>query len=123
MKYVCLVHFPPEAVESLSPEALKSLQTESGAYDDELARGGQLLTAQALQSPGTAVLVKVREGKVSTTDGPYADTKEHLGGFILLEARDLNDALRLAAGIPLARLGTIEVRPIYEYRASGGSGA
>jgi hypothetical protein len=123
VKYVCLVHFPPEAVESLEPAALRALQSESQAYDEELVRGGHLLTAQALQSPGTAVLVKVRSGKVSTTDGPFADTKEHLGGFILLEARDLNDALRLAAGIPLARLGTIEVRPVYEYKASAGSGA
>ena len=75
----------------------------------------QPVHAEALQGPESATSVRVRGGKVSTTDGPFAETKEHLGGFILVEARDLNEALRIAAGIPLARLGaTIEVRPVYE---------
>lgn len=67
-----------------------------------------------MQAPESAVLVRVREGRLSTTDGPFVETKEQLGGFILIEARDMNEAIRLAAGIPLARLGTIEVRPIYQ---------
>jgi hypothetical protein len=114
MKYVCLVFFAPELLDRMSPDELRTLQRESGEYDRELQAGGHLLAAEALQSPDTAVLVKVRAGKVSTTDGPFAETKEHLGGFILVEARDLNDAIRIASGIPLAHLGTIEVRPIYE---------
>jgi hypothetical protein len=113
MKYMCLVHFPPEALKSLPAADRKVLGVESLEYDEQLKAAGQLLAAEALQSPDTAVLVRVRGGNVSTTDGPYAETKEHLGGFILVEARDLNDAIRIASGIPLARLGTIEVRPIY----------
>lgn len=123
VKYVCLVHFAPEALESLNETDKASLDEQSLAYDEELKAGGQLIVAEALQSPDTAVLVKVRSGKISTTDGPFAETKEHLGGFILIEARDLNDAIRVAGGIPLARLGTIEVRPIYEFGpAQGGAG-
>jgi hypothetical protein len=114
MKYVCLVHFAPELLDRMPPAELQDLQQRSLAYDEELVDRGTLIVAEALQSPGTAVLVKVRDGNVSTTDGPFIETKEHLGGFILIDARDLNDAIRVAAGIPLARLGTIEVRPIYQ---------
>jgi hypothetical protein len=114
MKYVCLVHFAPELLERMAPAELSEMQRESSEYDAELKARGQLVAAEALQSPDTAVLVQVRGGSISNTDGPFAETKEHLGGFILVEARDLDDALRIAAGIPLARLGTIEVRPIYQ---------
>ncbi|WP_438015378.1 YciI family protein [Sorangium sp. So ce315] len=114
MKYVCLVHFAPEALSSLNEEEKRALDARSIAYNEELIAGGHLIAAEALQSPDSAVLVKVRGGKVSTTDGPFAETKEQLGGFILIEARDLNEAIRVASGIPLAALGTIEVRPIYE---------
>ncbi|WP_437631573.1 YciI family protein [Sorangium sp. So ce854] len=114
MKYVCLVHFAPEALSSLNEEEKRALDARSIAYDEELVAGGHLIAAEALQSPDSAVLVKVRGGKVSTTDGPFAETKEQLGGFILIEARDLNEAIRVASGVPLAALGTIEVRPIYE---------
>ena len=69
---------------------------------------------QALQPVDTATTVRVRNGKLSTTDGPFAETKEQLGGFILIEARDLNEAIQVAAKIPLARQGSIEVRPIRE---------
>jgi hypothetical protein len=95
----------------------QAFDVESLEYDVELKAAGHLLAAEALQSPDSAVLVRVRAGNISTTDGPYAETKEHLGGFILVEARDLNDAIRIASGIPLARLGTIEVRPIYDFAA------
>lgn len=117
MKYVCLVHFTPEALSSLSDEEKRTLDARSLAYDEELAASGHLVAAEALQSPDSAVLVKVRAGKVSTTDGPFAETKEQLGGFILIDARDLNEAIRIASGIPIAALGTIEVRPIYEIAA------
>jgi hypothetical protein len=97
-----------------SPQEMEKLDRESVAYDVELKRTGRYVTSEALQGPESASCVRVRGGKVSTTDGPFAETKEHLGGFILIEARDLNEALRVAAGIPLAALGaTIEVRPVY----------
>jgi hypothetical protein len=86
------------------------------AYDDALRRAGHLVVAHALQPVEAATTVRVRNGKLSTTDGPFAETKEQLGGFILIEARDLNEAIQVAAKIPLARRGSIEVRPIREIR-------
>lgn len=115
MRYLCLVHFDGNEVFGNLDDAAKArLDIESLGYDQELAASGNLIHAQALQSPETAVLVRVRDGKVSATDGPFLETKEQLGGFILVEARDLNDAIRIAGGIPLAQYGTIEVRPIYQ---------
>jgi hypothetical protein len=106
----------------LSPGELEKLNVDSVAYDAGLGRSGRLVQAQALQGPDSATCVRIRGGKVSTTDGPFAETKEHLGGFVLVEARDLNDALRIAEGIPLARLGaTIEVRPVYAIPLPDGS--
>lgn len=114
MKYVCLVHFEGALLDALDADGKHRLDVDSVGYDQELATAGHLVAAEALQSPDSAVLVRVRDGKLSTTDGPFTETKEQLGGFILIEARDMNEAIRIAAGIPLARLGTIEVRPIYQ---------
>lgn len=115
MLYVCLVHFDGKAVFDGLDEAGKArLDIDLLGYDEDLAASGKLVRAQALQSAESAVLVRVRDGKISTTDGPFLETKEQLGGFILIDARDLNDAIRIAAGIPLARHGTIEVRAIYD---------
>jgi hypothetical protein len=74
---------------------------------------GHYVLSEAIQDPGTAVLVRSRNGAISNTDGPYMETKEFMAGFILVEARDMNEAVRLAAGIPMAEMGTIEVRPVY----------
>ena len=87
-------------------------------YDDVLRRSGHFILGQALQSTETAVTVRVRNGKLSVTDGPFAETKEQLAGIILIEAPDLDDALQVAAKIPSARLGTIEVRPVWELTRS-----
>jgi len=116
MKYVCLVHVAPEVFTSLDEHGKADLDATSLAYDAELKAAGQLLAAEALQSPDTAVLVKVRGGKVSTTDGPFAETKEQLAGFYMIEARDLNEAIQVAAKIPPARVGCVEVRPIRPIR-------
>lgn len=115
MLYLCLVHFDDKAVFANLDEAQKArLDVDSLGYDQELAKSGNLVRAEALQPPESAVLVRVRDGQISATDGPFLETKEQLGGFILIEARDLNDAIRIAGGIPLAKHGTIEVRPIYQ---------
>lgn len=114
MRYACLVCFEGRTLDALTPAQKEALDRDSLDYDEELARRGQLVLAQALQSPGAAITVRVREGKLSTTDGPFAETKEQVGGVVIVEARDLNEAVQLAAGIPLARLGSIEVRPILE---------
>ena len=113
MRYLCLVHMGPDTFKGFSEADGRELDRDSMNYDKELEAGGHYIAAEALQGPESAVIVKVRNGEISTTDGPFSETKEHLGGFILIEARDMNEAIRLAAGIPMARVGTIEVRPVY----------
>jgi hypothetical protein len=112
MKYLCLVYLDGPKLDALPEPEKRAIDVDSQRYDKELAERGHYITSDALQPPDTAVTVRVRKGQVSTTDGPFAETKEQLGGFILIEARDLNEALRLAADIPLAKHGSIEVRPI-----------
>ena len=114
MKYVCLVYMEDGLIGRLSRAELERLDRDSVGYDAELKRAGHLLHAEALQSPQSATTVRVRGGKVSTTDGPFAETKEQLAGFVLVEARDLNEAVQLASRIPLAEVGCIEVRPVLE---------
>lgn len=112
MRYLCLVYFEPEALSALSRDEKTKLDQDSLAYDEELNRTGNYIVAEALDRTATARTVRVRRGKVSSTDGPFAETKEVLGGFILIEAPNMDQAVNLAAGIPLAKLGSIEVRPI-----------
>jgi len=116
MRYLCLVYFEPETLEALSPAEGAELTRKSLAYDERLRQSGHYVHSNALQSIDNATTVRVRNGKISTTDGPFAETKETLGGFILIEARDLDDAIKAAAGIPIARLGSIEVRPVLELK-------
>jgi hypothetical protein len=118
MKYLCMVLVDEKKLEALSPSELQALDDESLAYDDSLRKRGHLITAQALESVQTATIVRVRNGKVSLTDGPFAETNEQIGGFLLIEAQDLNQAIQLAANVPVIRLGGIEVRPIKELTAS-----
>jgi hypothetical protein len=99
----------------MSKEEKHKLDADSLGYDRDLMASGNMIHAEALQSPKSAVTVRVRNGETSVTDGPFIETKEYLGGFILIEAKDLNDAIRIAAGIPLAKLGAIEVRPIHSF--------
>ncbi len=114
MRYLCMVCHEQKTLNSLSEREFNALVVESLAYDDELREGGHYLYSGALQPVQTATTIRNHSGKVLLTDGPFAETKEHLGGFIVIEARDLDDALRLASKIPPARLGCIEVRPIQE---------
>lgn len=118
MKYLCLVFFDEKKLESLSSRESQSLDDESLAYDEALRKSGRLLGAQALQSVHAATTVRIHNGKLSVTDGPFAETTEQIGGFILIEARDLNEAIQVASKIPSIRLGGIEVRPIKELTAS-----
>ena len=112
MKYVCLVYLVEKELEAMSESEADACTDESLAYDETLRRTGQLVLAPALEPVEMATTVRVRRGKMITTDGPFAETKEQLGGFIVLEARDLNEAIQTASRIPLARRGSIEVRPI-----------
>jgi len=112
MKYLCLAYEQEATLDALSRNEWDALREETMAYVDELTRAGYLLAAEPLQSVTTAATVRVRRGEVSVTDGPFAETKETLGGFFLIEASDLNEAIRVASRWPSARFGSIEVRPI-----------
>ena len=107
MKYLCLVYLAEEKLHAVPDRECK-------ACGDGFRQSGVLVAAEALQPVETATTVRVRNGKVRITDGPFAETKEQLAGFYLIEARDLNDALQAASKIPPAREGTVEVRPIRE---------
>jgi len=120
MKYVCLVYLVERDMSAMTKKEADACTEESLAYDDDLRKAGHFLVAHALQPVEAATTIRVRSGKLSTTDGPFAETKEQLGGFILIEARDLNEAIQVAAKIPMARHGSIEVRPIREIRAPMG---
>jgi hypothetical protein len=120
MKYVCLVYLVERDMSAMTKKEADTCIEESLAYDDDLRKAGHFLVAHALQPVEAATTIRVRSGKLSTTDGPFAETKEQLGGFILIEARDLNEAIQVAAKIPMARHGSIEVRPIREIRAPMG---
>lgn len=105
MKYLCLVYGEEALMAQMDDR-------ECMACAQSLERSGHLIAGQALQPVSTATTVRVRNGTVSVTDGPFAETKEQLAGFYLLEARDLNEALDKAATIPPARIGSIEIRPV-----------
>ena len=107
MKYLCLVYLEQEKLRAVKDR-------ECRACGDGLRNSGLLLAAEALQPVSTAATVRIRGGEMSVTDGPFAETKEQLAGFYLIDARDLNDAIQVAAKIPPAREGSIEVRPIRE---------
>jgi len=107
MKYLCLVYLDERKLE-LVPDS------ECKACGEELRTSGHHIAAEALQSVHTATTVRVRNGKVSVTDGPFAETKEQLAGFYLIDAKDLNEAIQLASKIPPARVGSVEVRPTRE---------
>lgn len=109
MKYLCLVYSEEDKLHSL-PESPQD--AECLAYDDKVKASGHWIAGEALQPVRTATTVRVRNGKTSVTDGPFAETKEQLAGFWLIEARDLDAAIKVAAGIPAARVGSIEVRPL-----------
>lgn len=109
MKYLCLVYSEEEKLHSLpdSPE-----DAECQAYAESVAGSGRMLAAEALEPVNSATTVRMRGGKMTITDGPFAETKEQLAGFYLLDAQNLDEALEIAAGIPAARVGSVEVRPI-----------
>jgi hypothetical protein len=114
VQYLCLVYAEPVAFERMSTEEKRVLDRDSLNYDDELRGSGHFIAANALQSVAKAVTVRVRNKRISSSDGPFAETKEHLAGFILIQAADMDEATRVASGIPMAKYGSIEVRPVYD---------
>jgi len=109
MKYLCLVYLDEKRLDELPDE-------DCVAYDTAIRKSGHCIASEALESVQTATTVRVRNSKVAITDGPFAETKEQLAGFYMLEAKDLNEAIQLASKIPPARVGSIEVRPVRPIR-------
>lgn len=114
MRYLCLVYREERIVDAMSRSEFTAFVDEHRAYRDALRQSGQGLASEGLQHVQTATTVRVRNGRVMTTDGPFAETKEQLGGFFLIEAQDLDEAIRVASKIPAARLGSVEIRPVRE---------
>jgi hypothetical protein len=111
MKYLCLVYLDEKRLNELPDE-------DCVAFDEGIRKSGHCIASEALQSVTAATTVRMRNGKMSITDGPFAETKEQLAGFYMIEARDLNEAIQIASKIPPARVGSIEVRPVRPIRES-----
>jgi hypothetical protein len=114
MKYLCLVYQDEKKLNALSENELDALAAECSAWVGELKQAGQYVFSAGLQSVRTATSLRGREGQLAVSDGPFTETREFLGGFTLLEAGDLNEAIQLAAKHPAVRLGSIEVRPVLD---------
>jgi hypothetical protein len=115
VKYLCLVYHEEAKIDGLPESEYDAIVNEVLDYREDLRQGGHYITSSPLQSVQAATTIRVRNGAMSITDGPFAETKEQLGGFYLIEARDLNEAIRLASRMPPARIGCIEVRPLKEF--------
>jgi hypothetical protein len=112
MQYMLLIYDDPSVWGSLSEDERGAVMGEYFAYTDAIRSTGNFVAGDALQPSTTATTVRVRDGETLVTDGPFAETKEQLGGYYLVEARDVDEAIELAGRIPSARMGTIEVRPV-----------
>ena len=119
MRYLCLIYLSEQELAAMPESQMSALNSRHLQFNDELLAGGQFIEAEALE-PGTATTcVRVRHGKAAITDGPYAETKEQVAGFYLIEAHDLDEALQVATRIPSAPLGTIELRPCRDLIVDG----
>jgi len=121
MKYLLLCCHEEKKVDSMSKSEIDAIMEETIAYCEALKKSGHLLGVEALEPIQTAMSVRVRTGKLTVTDGPFAETKEQLGGFFLISARDLNEAIQVASKFPSVRFGTMEVRPVKDFPGSSSS--
>jgi hypothetical protein len=117
MQYLLLIYDDESKMKSATQADQNAMFKEYGEFTASIVKTGNMKAGDALQPSSTATTVRVREGKTLTTDGPYAETREQLGGYYLVEAKDLDEALKIAARIPGARTGSIEVRPIMQLPA------
>jgi len=115
MRYLCLIYDEEKKLDSMSKTESDAFMGEYFSFTEGIRKSGNYIGGEALQPVQTATTVRVRNGSVSTTDGPFAETKEQLGGYYLINAKDLDEAVKVASRIPSARNGTIEVRPIQEF--------
>ena len=112
MEYMLLIWRSQEALAALSPDEMSALMGEFDALDAELEQRGVLVSSKALQPASIATTLRVRDGQTLTTDGPFAETKEQLGGYYVVDVPDIGEARDIAAKIPVSRLGSIEIRPV-----------
>jgi hypothetical protein len=119
MKYLLTIYNDESARENISPEDGKAVMDAYFAFSREVDEAGAMLGGEGLQPTSSATTVRVRDGERTVTDGPFAETKEQLGGFYLLECKDLDEAIEWAAKIPGAQSGSVEVRPVMNYDAAG----
>jgi hypothetical protein len=115
MKYLCLIYENEALWATMTKEEGDKMMREYFAFTNDTKTSGHYVAGEALQPVASASTVRIRKDKLTTTDGPFAETKEQLGGFYLIEAKDLNDAIQVASRIPAARTGSIEVRPIMKF--------
>jgi hypothetical protein len=115
MRYLCIIYDEEKKMAAMPKSESDAFMGEYFAFTEDIKKSGHYIGGEALQPVHTATTVRIRNGKLSTTDGPFAETKEQLGGFYLINAKDLNDALQVASRIPSARFGSVEVRPIMEF--------
>ena len=115
MKYVCLGYVDETLWDSLPESEGNAIMDRCFAYQDELTRGGHFVSGELLQAPRNSATLRFRDGAVTVTDGPFAETKEQIGGFFLLEARDLNEAIQLVSRHPGVRVGPWEIRPVEDF--------
>jgi hypothetical protein len=122
MRYLCLVYADESKVDAMSQAEVDVFLDEVDANAEEMRARGQVVRAEALEHVEAARTVRVRDGRLSATDGPFAETTEQLGGFFLIEARDMDEAIAIAGRIPGARIGSIEVRPVIDLRRERSTG-
>jgi hypothetical protein len=115
MKYLCLIYDDEKKLAEMPKGESDAFMGEYFTFTNGIQESGHYVAGEALQPVETATTLRMRNGRLSTTDGPFAETKEQLGGFYLIEARDLNDAIQVAARIPSVRTGSIEVRPVVDF--------
>jgi hypothetical protein len=121
MKYLILCCHEEKKLDSMPKSECDALMEETVSYCETLKKSGHLLEVEQLESIQTAVTVRTQNGKLAVTDGPFAETKEQLGGFFLIDARDLNEAIQVASKFPSVRFGTMEVRPVRDFQLSNRS--
>ena len=118
MRFMFMIYHDEREMETLPKEEMQTLIDSALEYDEKIKQSGHYIVSNALQRARTARTIKVRGGKTAVTDGPFAETKEQLGGFFLIEARDLDEACEVASRFPPARMGVVEVRPVWELKHS-----
>jgi hypothetical protein len=123
MRYLCLIYENEKNWETMPQAESEVVMNEYFAFTGDIQKSGKYVAGEALQPTQTATTVRVRNGKISTTDGPFVETKEQLGGFYLIEAKDLNEAIQIAAKIPSARYGGVEVRPVVDFSQEAAASA